>query len=288
MAAASAGIFIMAQGAAQMVAQGPALLARLDEIAVEHRPVAAPSRAAPHQRDRRQGQRCRGRRVRALGNAGAVIRAAADGGLFRLHACRAETDRGEGRECRRVIGPGKRDQGNDRSASPATSRPTSGCRRSPASILTHAAAAVMLAVGLDNVLFWAVIFFLLTFIPEHRRDGRLDRAKPFCADPVPDRLAGDHDFPRHPGRRDHRRQSHLPAPSGADPEYRPGCDVLSLAFWSWLWGLPGAFLAVPMTLMSMMVFAQFESTGWVAAMLSNDGNPLFHRARGPGTKPSSE
>src|SRR5206468_9682432 len=31
---AATGIFVMAQGAAQMVAQGPALLARLDEIAL--------------------------------------------------------------------------------------------------------------------------------------------------------------------------------------------------------------------------------------------------------------
>src|SRR5437868_12214939 len=33
--AASAGIFVMAQGAAQMVAQGPALIARLDQIAMD-------------------------------------------------------------------------------------------------------------------------------------------------------------------------------------------------------------------------------------------------------------
>jgi AI-2 transport protein TqsA len=32
-------------------------------------------------------------------------------------------------------------------------------------MLTAAATAVMLAIGLNNVLFWAVIFFLLTFIP---------------------------------------------------------------------------------------------------------------------------
>jgi hypothetical protein len=32
-----------------------------------------------------------------------------------------------------------------------------------------------------------------------------------------------------------------------------------------------------MTLMSMMVFSQFPSTKWVAAMLSNDGNPVFRR-----------
>src|SRR5207244_4521768 len=32
-------------------------------------------------------------------------------------------------------------------------------------ILTASATLVMLAVGLNNVLFWAVVFFLLTFIP---------------------------------------------------------------------------------------------------------------------------
>jgi hypothetical protein len=35
---------------------------------------------------------------------------------------------------------------------------------------------------------------------------------------------------------------------------------------------------VPLTLMSMMVFAQFESTRWVAALLSNDGNPVFRKS----------
>ena len=43
----------------------------------------------------------------------------------------------------------------------------------------------------------------------------------------------------------------------------------------WYRGLPGAFLAVPMTLMLMMVFAQFKGTRWITAMLSNDGRPDF-------------
>jgi hypothetical protein len=29
--------------------------------------------------------------------------------------------------------------------------------------------------------------------------------------------------------------------------------------------------------MAMMVFAQFPSTKWVAALLSNDGRPLFRK-----------
>ena len=50
------------------------------------------------------------------------------------------------------------------------------------------------------------------------------------------------------------------------------------AFWTLLWGIPGAFLAVPMTLMLMMIFAQFDNTKWVAAALSNDGKPDFRAA----------
>jgi predicted PurR-regulated permease PerM len=60
---------------------------------------------------------------------------------------------------------------------------------------------------------------------------------------------------------------------------------LSLAVWSWLWGLPGAFLAVPLTLMLMMLFAQFESTRWLSALLSNDGKPVFRK---PGSNPPVE
>ena len=35
----------------------------------------------------------------------------------------------------------------------------------------------------------------------------------------------------------------------------------------------------------MMVFAQFDSTAWVAAMLSNDGKPLFHKAAAKPARP---
>ena len=58
------------------------------------------------------------------------------------------------------------------------------------------------------------------------------------------------------------------------PQGRVGSSSRSLIL-----GLPGAFLAVPLTLMAMIVFIQFEDTRWVAALLSNDGNPVFHKPR---------
>jgi AI-2 transport protein TqsA len=48
---------------------------------------------------------------------------------------------------------------------------------------------------------------------------------------------------------------------------------MSLAFWGKLWGGPGMFLAVPLTVMLMIVLAQFPSTRWIAVMMSNNGNP---------------
>jgi AI-2 transport protein TqsA len=48
---------------------------------------------------------------------------------------------------------------------------------------------------------------------------------------------------------------------------------MSLAFWGKLWGGPGMFLAVPLTVMLMIVLAQFPSTRWIAVMMSNNGHP---------------
>jgi predicted PurR-regulated permease PerM len=48
---------------------------------------------------------------------------------------------------------------------------------------------------------------------------------------------------------------------------------LSLAFWGLIWGVPGAFLSTPLTVMAMAVLAEFSPTRWIAVMLSRDGKP---------------
>lgn len=47
--------------------------------------------------------------------------------------------------------------------------------------------------------------------------------------------------------------------------------LLALAFWSALWGLPGALLAVPLTSSLVIVLAEFRSTRPFAIMLSANG-----------------
>lgn len=52
----------------------------------------------------------------------------------------------------------------------------------------------------------------------------------------------------------------------------PVAILASIAVWSSLWGIPGAFLAVPLTVSLVMVLAEFGTTRAVAILLSKDGN----------------
>jgi AI-2 transport protein TqsA len=275
--AASAGIFVMAQGAAQMVAQGPALLARLDEIAVG-------LGQSLHLREPLHLSVVVGK-VSVAEIAGFILSGMQGllSGLLLMVVYFGFMLAGRKRIGNKV---------ENIAGSSARAKPIKDTAKRIAAnietyvwvqtitgvILTVSAVVVMLAVGLDNVLFWAVMFFLLTFIPNIGVTvGSIapslfaliqfptvwQAVTIFVVIQVVATVVGNFIYPR------------LQAQT---QNIDPVATLLSLAFWSWLWGLPGAFLAVPLTLMSMMVFAQFESTAWVAAMLSNDGKPLFHNS----------
>lgn len=47
--------------------------------------------------------------------------------------------------------------------------------------------------------------------------------------------------------------------------------ILSLAFWGSIWGVTGMILSVPITVMMVIVFAQFDNTRWLAILLSDKG-----------------
>ena len=49
--------------------------------------------------------------------------------------------------------------------------------------------------------------------------------------------------------------------------------VLSLTLWGALWGGVGAFLSAPLTVIIMIILAQFPTTHWIAVLLSADGQP---------------
>lgn len=144
-------------------------------------------------------------------------------------------------------------------------------------MLTASAIIVMMIVGLNNILFWSILFFLLTFIPNI--GITIGSVLPslfaliqfptywpalaiFVVTQIAATVVGNFIYPRM---------------QAETQNIDPVVTLLALAFWTVLWGIPGAFLAVPLTLMSMMVFAQFPDTRWVAALLSNDGKPVFRK-----------
>jgi len=53
----------------------------------------------------------------------------------------------------------------------------------------------------------------------------------------------------------------------------PFAILVSLAAWSALWGIAGAFLAVPITAIMAIVFSEFAGTRPIAVLLSRDGRP---------------
>ena len=51
----------------------------------------------------------------------------------------------------------------------------------------------------------------------------------------------------------------------------PFAILASLAVWTALWGVPGAFLAVPITAIMTIVFSEFPGTRPIAVLLSRNG-----------------
>lgn len=51
--------------------------------------------------------------------------------------------------------------------------------------------------------------------------------------------------------------------------------MLSLTLWGSIWGIPGMFLSVPITVILLIVFAHFDKTRSIAILLSGDGNLKF-------------
>ncbi|ODT88986.1 AI-2E family transporter [Phenylobacterium sp. SCN 70-31] len=131
----------------------------------------------------------------------------------------------------------------------------------------------MVAVGLDNALFWAILIFIASYIPFV--GGVIAVAAPpifallqfdtlwqaivlFVVLQAVTTFVGNVVLPRMQGR---------------SLNIDPIVLLLALAFWTVVWGLTGAFLSTPLTTVMMVILAQFAGTRWIAVILSEDGDP---------------
>ena len=67
----------------------------------------------------------------------------------------------------------------------------------------------------------------------------------------------------------------------------PVVVLLALAFWGAIWGVPGMFLSTPLTVMMIVILAQFRGSRWMAVLLSGDGAPESEPVLHPSATSSS-
>src|SRR5437879_9266020 len=140
-------------------------------------------------------------------------------------------------------------------------------------IITVLSAAMMWATGLTHVGFWCAIIFLANYIPAigaaigvlfPAAFGLLEFDGVWRALVL---LGGLEAI--------HFAVSHVVQPrmQGKSLNVDPIVVLLALAFWGVVWGVVGAFLSTPLTVMAMAILAEFKATRPLAVLLSSDGKP---------------
>ncbi len=130
---------------------------------------------------------------------------------------------------------------------------------------------ILLMVGVDFAAFWGFVIFMLNYIPTI--GSMLGVAFPALltlvqfSSPVPFIIViatlGVTQF----------TIGNLIEPRimGSTLNLSPLVVILSLVVWGSLWGIVGAILCVPITVIGMIVFAHFEKTRPIAVLLSGNG-----------------
>ena len=140
-------------------------------------------------------------------------------------------------------------------------------------IMTVLSYAIMWTFGLDNALFWALVIFILNYIPI---------IGSVLAGALPALFA----LVQFPNLGMVATMAALlfavqflisntvqPKMMGDSMNLSALVVILSLVLWQGLWGGVGAFLSAPLTVIVMIILAQFKDTRWIAVLLSADGDP---------------
>jgi len=147
-------------------------------------------------------------------------------------------------------------------------------------IIGATSAVIMMIMGLSHALFWAFIIFLASYIPVIGAAigvlippmfGLVEFADPWSSLILLIALELVHFVVSHVLQ---------PRMQGRSLNLDPVVVLFALAFWGLLWGVTGAFLSTPLTVLLMAILAEFPATRWLAVLLSSDGKP-YDEVRGP-------
>ena len=147
-------------------------------------------------------------------------------------------------------------------------------------IIAGASVLVMWPMGISHLMFWAFLIFMANYIPA------IGAAIGVVLPPVfalvdlndlwrPILLFGLLEII-------HFAVSHVVQPrmQGRSLNIDPIVVLLSLAFWGAIFGIAGAFLSTPLTVVVMVVCNEFSATRWVPVLLSADGKPYAAESEG--------
>lgn len=131
----------------------------------------------------------------------------------------------------------------------------------------------MTVIGLDNAVFWAFLIFIASYIPV------IGGAVGILAPPIFALIQFETFWPAVillgvlQAIQFVVGNIVLPRMQGDSLNMDPVVVLLSLAFWGLIWGMTGMFLSTPLTVMAMVILAQFDGARWLAVLLSADGQP---------------
>jgi predicted PurR-regulated permease PerM len=146
-------------------------------------------------------------------------------------------------------------------------------------IITALTYATLAIIGLENALFWSFLIFFLNYIPTIGSIVAVVLTTAVALvqfptlGPVVGVFAGVSVWQFLIG------NFIQPRMTGESLNLSAVVVLLALSIWGAVWGIVGAFLAAPMTVMIMIVLAQFPSTRWIAILLSADGKPTPETTR---------
>jgi predicted PurR-regulated permease PerM len=133
--------------------------------------------------------------------------------------------------------------------------------------------ALMMAVGLQNAFFWAFLIFAIGYIPIIGAAIGILAPTLFALLQFPTLWQGLALGAGLLALAFAVGNIMMPRMQGRSLNIDPVMLLLSLAFWGAVWGPTGMFLSTPLTLLVMVVLAQFDGSRWIAVLISADGDP---------------
>lgn len=129
----------------------------------------------------------------------------------------------------------------------------------------------LLMIGIDSPIFWALLIFILNFIPTI--GSLIGTVFPaiFCLLQFGDLTSGAIVLGVVGLIQVLVGNILEPKLMGNSMNISPLVAIMALSFWGVIWGVTGMILSVPITVIMIIVFSQFKSTKGVAIMLSEKG-----------------